>query len=41
MSLEFVYSLFIRGMVLGGALAVIPWMLGYTIASIYNLIKGG
>lgn len=41
MNLSFVYHLFIEGMCIGGALVVMPWILGYAIASIYKLIKGG
>ena len=41
MILSDVYYLFIEGMGIGGALVALPWVIGYAIASIYKIIKGG
>lgn len=37
--LQEIYSLFIDGMLIGGILSAIPFILGYTINFIYSLIK--
>lgn len=37
--LSWVYGLFSQGLVFGGALGAIFWLLGYVIAFLYNLMK--
>lgn len=38
-SLTWVYGLFGQGVVFGAGLGAIVWLIGYTVASIYNFIK--
>lgn len=38
-NLSDIYSLFISGILIGGILSAIPFILGYTINYIYSLIK--
>lgn len=37
--LQDIYSLFIDGMLIGGILSTIPFILGYTINFIYSLMR--
>ena len=37
--LSWVYGLFGQGLVFGAGLGAIVWLIGYTVASIYNLIR--
>lgn len=38
-SLSWVYGLFSQGIVFGGALGAIFWLIGYSVAFLYNLIR--
>lgn len=37
--LSYVSGLFVQGLVAGGLLSAIPWMLGYAISKIYEWIR--